>query len=495
MRTLPLEDDMTSPIGRSVFNTYQVKTVEEVEAKLNSILGLQYTWLPDGCLRVISEPVPAVRFIEEQHGHSIFQWAFHNSVIAAFVGWEDTRNDRKKAVRFGNNDEMDESVLADIAHFMEEKKVSYRWEKGDFFAINNRLVMHSRNSYTGVRRVYAAMFGDALANDKNKDIHQNSAPQVEFSRTSFKVTDPSTFGCWRIDDPEETVYQAIKNGYRRIDSACDYGNEDATGRGIKKAITEGICTRSELFITTKLWNTYHNAQHVAPAMTKSLQDLGLDYVDEYLIHFPISMQFVPFEDKYPPEWTNLEGKMVIVSNNINDTWRAMEDLVKGGKAIHIGLSNFNCQHIRQILSIAKIRPSTLQIESHPHLSQEKLIRFAREQGMRVSVFSPMGATSYISLNMAKKKEMLFDDKVILVLAKKHKKSPAQIMLRWAIQRNTIPISKSSSENRMKENRQLFDFYLTDDDMKSVRSLNINKRYNDPGEFSEDAFETFCPIYE
>jgi D-xylose reductase len=109
---------------------------------------------------------------------------------------------------------------------------------------------------------------------------------------------PTTFGMWRLTDPEETVYNAIRDGgYRRFDSACDYGNEEATGRGIARAIAEGIVTREELYITTKLWNTYHDPKHVPLALERCLKDLGLEYVDEFLIHFPISMEFVPFEDK------------------------------------------------------------------------------------------------------------------------------------------------------------------------------------------------------
>ncbi len=348
--------------------------------------------------------------------------------------------------------------------------------------------MHSRNSYTGKRRVYAAMFGDTISVDSNPNTSPEEYP--------FSIADPTTFGCWRLDDAEEAVYNAIKNGYRRIDSACDYGNEEATGRGIRRAIDEGICARADLFITTKLWNTYHSPEHVPLALQRSLRDLGgLDYVDEYLIHFPISMEFVPFEKKYPPEWSNLDGKMVMVKNDINATWKAMEALVKSGLVRRIGLSNFNCQHIRQILSVAKIPPSTLQIECHPHLSQEKMIRFARLNGMNVTVFSPMGATSYISLEMATQNDVLFENPIIVKLAQHHKKSPAQIMLRWAVQRNTVPISKSNSETRMVENRNIFDFYLTKEDMAAIGGLNINRRYNDPGVFCEAAFGTFCPIYE
>ncbi|KAL7542677.1 hypothetical protein ACHAXR_012203 [Thalassiosira sp. AJA248-18] len=491
-RTLPAEDDKESPIGRSFYNTYQVTNKIDLEKKLNNIAGLEYEWLPEGSLTVTAEPIPAVKMIEQQHGHGIYQWTFHNSVIAAFLGWEDSRNDRTKSVCFGNNDVMDPDVLDAIADFMNAHKVSYQWKKGDIFAINNRLVMHSRNSFTGPRRVYTSMFGGAIGGNKVKKC--GAGPVVE-DFSALRVSDPTTFGMWRLDNPEETVYNAIKAGYRRFDSACDYGNEELTGRGIRRAIDEGIVKRDELYITTKLWNTYHHPEHVHLALDRCLQDLGLEFVDEFLIHFPISMEFVPFEEKYPPEWQNMNGEMVLVKNDITATWKAMETLVDKGKTISIGLSNFNCQHIRQVLSIARIRPTSLQIECHPHLSQQKLIRFAREAGIRVSAFSPLGGTSYISLDMATKSDLLFENPTILKISHEHDKTAAQVMLRWSIQRNMLPISKSSTPGRMKENRAIFDFYLTKEEMNDIDNLNQNHRYNDPGVFCEAGMGTFCPIYE
>jgi diketogulonate reductase-like aldo/keto reductase len=215
--------------------------------------------------------------------------------------------------------------------------------------------------------------------------------------------------------------------------------------------------------------------------------------------------------------------MVLVKNDINATWRAIEKLVDAGKTRNIGLSNFNCQHIRQVLSIARIRPTSLQVECHPHLSQTKLLRFVREAGIRMSgerlsmviiiclrlisrisntnlfscvlVFSPMGGTSYISLGMATESDLLFEHPVILGISQKYNKSWAQVLLRWAVQRNTLPISKSSSLARMEENRSLFDFYLSKEDMIAIDGLNKNRRYNDPGDFCEPGMGTFCPIYE
>ena len=493
-RTMPAEDDKTSPIGRSFYNTYQVSNKVDLEAKLNAINGLEYEWTTDGSsLTVTTEPIPAVKMIEQQHNHGIYQWTFHNSVIAAWIGWSDTRNDRTKSVRFGNNDDMDSNVLDAIAEFMNSNKVSYKWKKGDIFAINNRLVMHSRNPFTGPRRVYASMFGDAIPS--GEVVKRDCVGQVMTNYSSLTVSDPTTFGMWRLDDPEADVYNAIVAGYRRFDSACDYGNEVLTGRGIRRAIADGVVTREDLYITTKLWNTYHHPDHVPQALERCLQDLGLEYVDEFLIHFPISMEFVPFEQKYPPEWTNMNGDMVLVKNDITATWKAMEGCVASRKTRFIGLSNFTCQHIRQVLSTATIRPTSLQIECHPHLSQKKLIRLARESSIRVTAFSPLGGTSYISLDMATTSDLLFENPVVMAIAKRHNKTAAQIMLRWSVQNNLLPISKSGNLGRMQENRALFDFYLTKDEHNAIDNLNKNRRYNDPGQFCEPGMGTFCPIYE
>jgi len=158
-------------------------------------------------------------------------------------------------------------------------------------------------------------------------------------------------GVWKVakETTKATVLEAISAGYRALDCACDYGNEAEVGEGIAAAIAAGICTRAELFITSKLWNTYHAAEHVPMAIERSLKDLGLDYVDLYLIHFPIALQFVPFEDSYPPEWTPPgSDKLVYAKVPVSETWGAMEQLKESGLAKEIGVSNFNCQ-VRPVL--------------------------------------------------------------------------------------------------------------------------------------------------
>lgn len=309
--------------------------------------------------------------------------------------------------------------------------------------------------------------------------------------------DPLIFGFWKIDRNicASVCYEAIKNGYRRLDCACDYGNEKEVGEGITKAIKDGLCTREDLFITSKLWNTYHSPEHVTLACQRSLDDLQLTYLDEYLIHFPISMEYVPFGKKYPPEWFNLNGKMIVIDNDMCLTWKAMEELVTKYKMTKtIGVCNFTTQLLRQIFSICTIRPSTLQIELHPHNSQEKLIRFAHLNGMNVTAFSTFGSTSYVEMSMATDIDSLLTKSSIVDIAISHKKSPAQVLIRWAVQRNTFPLTKTINGNRMKENRIVFDFILSDDEMNIINKLNKNHRYNDPGVFCE-GMGVFCPIYE
>ncbi|KAL7580999.1 hypothetical protein ACA910_005810 [Epithemia clementina (nom. ined.)] len=493
IRTLPPEDDPLSPIGRSYKNTWHVQTPQELEAKLSKIDGCSWEWKDDGSVRITSEPVPAIRLVKEHYQNQVFQYTFANSVVAAFLGWQDSRNNRLEALRFGDMEKMPEAVLESIANFMHNHRVLHKWQKGDIMALNNRLVMHSRNPFTGPRRVFASIWGSPRINDS---IYQAGKIPSKYYKP-LVPEDPLVFGFWKVpkDITTDACYNAIKAGYRRLDCACDYGNEKEVGEGIARALKDGLCTREELFITSKLWNTYHKREHVPMALDRTLGDLQLEYLDEYLIHFPITMEFVPFDAKYPPEWHNLQGKMVVVDHDIMETWGAMEELVKLGKCKEIGVCNFSTQLLRHLLSNCTIRPTVLQVELHPENSQKRLVRFAREQGMRVTGFSVFGATSYVELGGATQDESLLNNETIVNIAKSKEKTPAQILIRWACQRGTNPLNKSSKAERMVENREVFDFYLTRTEMELIDGLNKNRRYNDPGDFCEGAFGTFCPIYE
>lgn len=309
------------------------------------------------------------------------------------------------------------------------------------------------------------------------------------------------YGFWKVDKTEAPAltYQALEMGYRHLDCASDYGNEVEAGIGIKKGLGDGICKREELWVTSKLWNTYHRPEHVELACKRSITDLQCDYLDLYLIHFPISLQYVPFEKRYPAGWfyepdsptPSLEYDPV----PIIDTWRAMEDLVNKGLVRNIGISNFGVSLIRDLLTQSRIRPTVLQIESHPYLTQPKLLRYCQSENIAVTAFSPLGAPSYVPLGMATNDDSVLELPVIKDIAITHRKTPAQIVLRWGIQRGTAVIPKSSRVGRLRENLNLEGFELTSEEMSMISALNRHQRFNDPGDFCEIAFNSFFPIYE
>lgn len=308
-------------------------------------------------------------------------------------------------------------------------------------------------------------------------------------------------GFWKVSKQEAPglVQQAVRAGYRHLDCAADYGNEAEVGDGIRAALAAGLCRRDDLWVTSKLWNTYHRREHVRPAVERTLRDLKLDYLDLYLVHFPIAQKFVPFGDRYPPGWVTdpsapnprLEPDTV----SIAETWGAMEDLVTAGLVRNIGVSNFNTPLIRDLLSYCRVKPAVLQVELHPYLTQEKLLRFCRESGIHVTGFSPLGAISYVPLNVALRDESVLEQPVVQEAAERHGKTPGQVVLRWGVQRGTSLVPKTSRLERLAENLALFDFELTADEMAALSALNRGRRYNDPGVFCEAAFGTFYPIYE
>jgi D-xylose reductase len=308
-------------------------------------------------------------------------------------------------------------------------------------------------------------------------------------------------GLWKIprESAAEVVLDAIRAGYRHFDAACDYGNEAEVGAGIAAAISQGLCRREDLWITNKLWNTYHSKNHVRQALDHSLHVMGLEYFDLYLIHFPISLRFVPFHMRYPPGWvfdpTAEQPRMEAVHISIAETWGAMEELAKSGRVRNIGVCNFPVALLRDLRNYAAVRPAVLQVELHPFLAQEKLLRFCDENHIAVTGFSPLGAQSYFSLNMAKEDESVLEQPIVREVALRHAKTPAQVVLRWGVQRGTAVVPKTSRPERLRENLDIFDFELSPEEVRAIGSLDRHRRFNDPGVFCEAAFGTFFPIFE
>lgn len=308
-------------------------------------------------------------------------------------------------------------------------------------------------------------------------------------------------GTWKIpgDVVPGVVHGAIELGYRHFDCACDYGNEAEVGAGLRQAVEDRLCTRDDLWITSKLWNTYHEPAHVRAACERSLQDLGVDELDLYLVHFPIALAFIPFEQRYPPGWffdpAAADPAMKPVAVPYTETWGAMEQLQQAGLVKHIGVCNMTISLLREVLATCSTRPAAHQIELHPYLTQERMLRYCQAENIAVTAFSPLGADSYLSLGMAESDERLLADPVMAEVSAAHGCSVAQVALRWAVQRGTIPIPKSQSLAHLKENLAIDGFSLSDEQMIRIGALDRGRRFNDPGEFGEKAFNTFFPIYD
>lgn len=274
------------------------------------------------------------------------------------------------------------------------------------------------------------------------------------------------YGTWRLpgDTAEDLTATAIKNGYRHIDCAMVYGNEKEVGKGISKAISDKVVKRDDLFITSKLWNTDHAAKDVAAACRKTLEDLGLEYLDLYLVHWNVGFEH---GDDLEPLDENGLSKFSFVP--LSETWKAMEKLVDEGLVKSIGVANFTAPMLIDLLSFAKVKPVMNQIELHPYNAQNDLIGFCHIQGVQVTAYSPLGSVN----------APLLKDKSVVSIAESHQCSPAQVLLAWAVQRGTAVIPKSSTEARMKENLDSENLELTEEEMKTLNNLDQHKIFVNP----------------
>lgn len=210
---------------------------------------------------------------------------------------------------------------------------------------------------------------------------------------------------------------------------------------------------------------------------------GLDYFDLYLIHFPVALEYVDPSVRYPPGWfvDDAETEIRTSKATIQETWRAMEGLSDAGLARSIGVSNFQAQLLYDLLRHARVRPATLQVEHHPYLVQDLLLRAAKAEGVAVTAYSSFGPAGFVELDMARAKDAvpLMSEQTVAGVAAKHGKTPAQVLLRWATQRGVAVIPKSSSEGRMKENLESVGFDLDDKEVAAISALDKNLRFNQP----------------
>lgn len=256
-------------------------------------------------------------------------------------------------------------------------------------------------------------------------------------------------GVFKVEEGAElvnAVKTALVHGYRSVDTAAIYGNEEGVGEGIRQGLQEAGLKREDIFVTSKVWNADLGYEETLKAFDTSLEKLGLDYLDLYLIHWPV------------------EGKYI-------DAWRALETLYRDGRIKAIGVSNFQIHHLKHLMKETEIKPMINQVEYHPRLTQKELLAFCTEQGIQLEAWSPL------------MQGQLLDHPVLQEIAEEYGKSAAQVILRWDLQNGVITIPKSTKKHRIEENANVFDFELSADDMKRIDDLNENLRVGpDPDNF-------------